>query len=161
MTTSDNNINKSTTAKAPEKKDDRLDVRSRRTDYQRGLLYIPEGVLPANRHHRFVKYQGEDMARIRSLGYRPVSLLDPEYKNLLQHIGDGTAADGHLREGDFLVVTKGTSKLILVECPLELWEQAKREKAQAANELEMRHKKKQEPGFKDSSFTQDVEYNPL
>lgn len=156
MTTDKTEISKAKTESKPQ-----LKQRARRTDFQKGLLYIPEGVLPPNRHHRFIHYRGEDMARAKSLGYEPVSLIDPEYKNLLAHIGDGTMADGHLREGDFYVCSKGLSKLILMECPIELWHQAKKEKAEAANELELRQKKKNEPGFKDSSFAQDVDYNPL
>jgi hypothetical protein len=136
-------------------------ARKRRPDYQRGLLHIPQDRLPSNRHHRFIHYRGEDMARARSLGYEPVSLKNPDYKSLMSFIGDGVAADGHMREGDYIVITKGQSKLILVECPLELWEQAKKEKVATTNELESRYNKKQGQGFKDSSLTQQTDTKPI
>lgn len=110
--------------------------RVRRSGNQKGKLSIPEGVLPKDRHHRFEFFTGESLSRLKTLGYEPVRLSDPAYKDLLANLGDGTAAEASNREGDFVTIASGKDKLILVECPIELYEQGQREKAAKAKEYE-------------------------
>lgn len=77
---------------------------------------VDKTTLDPSMHYRFAQERPQRIARLRSRGYRPVSVSADGVKTLLE---DGESADDRIRDGD----------TILMCCPKEIWKERRKKVA--------------------------------